>query len=74
MGLQQEGHNNDWIYPDGPAPGPIKGSASHYYNQWKWDSEPGPFSSSAPASYSSSSCSSLNGSVSVVVLRGARAI
>jgi len=37
----QEGHNNDWIYPDGPAPGPIKGSASHYYNQWKWDSDPG---------------------------------
>lgn len=38
--MQQEGHNNDWIYQDGPAPGPIKGSRSHYYNQWKWDSDP----------------------------------
>lgn len=37
--MQQEGHGNDWIYPGGPPPGPIKGSRSHYYNEFKWDSD-----------------------------------
>jgi hypothetical protein len=37
---QQEGHGPDWIYQGGPPPGPIKGSRSHYYNEWKWDSDP----------------------------------
>jgi len=36
----QEGHGPDWIYQGGPPPGPIKGSRSHYYNEWKWDSDP----------------------------------
>jgi hypothetical protein len=38
--LQQEGHSNDWIYGGGPYPGPIKGGASHYYNEFRWDSDP----------------------------------
>jgi len=36
----QEGHDNNWIYDNGPVPGPIKGAKSHYYNEWRWDSDP----------------------------------
>ena len=37
--IQQEGHGNNWIYDNGPVPGPIKGAKSHYYNEWRWDSD-----------------------------------
>ena len=37
---QQEGHADNWILPLGSAPGPLKGSRSHYYNEWQWDSDP----------------------------------
>ena len=36
----QEGHGTDWIYDNGPVPGPIKGARSHYYNEFQWDSDP----------------------------------
>jgi len=37
--VQQEGHGKDWIYTDGPDSGPLKGARSHYYNEFKWDSD-----------------------------------
>lgn len=37
--IQQEGHDNNWIYDNGPVSGPIKGAKSHYYNEWRWDSD-----------------------------------